>query len=147
MDIVSSSCTEEPEQAVYKPGKSPPTSWPYPGKGWRWNPEGYYEKHGKRKHYHPKDPGHRPHWDLEDGKGNKIGKEYEVSLPSSVWNAITGAASAVASAASSAASAAYNNPAMPYIAAGVLIGGDIVLGGPTGEGIAPALIIIKNGTL
>ena len=89
--------SNEPSQAKYKPG-SEPKNWPYPGKGWTWNKEGYYEKGGKRKHYH-KDQSHRGHWDVEDGKGNLIGREYEeISLTDRAKDAIVGAYGAAASA-------------------------------------------------
>jgi RHS repeat-associated protein len=50
-----------------KPGKNPPKSWPNPGKGWRWNPEGYYEKGGRIRYRGPEHGG--PHWDECDKNG------------------------------------------------------------------------------
>ena len=68
--------SEDPMQAWYKPGKTPPTSWPNPGKGWKWDPEGYYKNRGQRKHYHPPDNKHKePHWDVENRKGRRTGRE------------------------------------------------------------------------
>ena len=68
-----------------------------------------------------------------------------MTLSARAWGAITGAAAAAGSAISDAASAAADSRATVYIAAGVLIAGDVVLGGPTGEGIGPALVLIRNG--
>jgi len=66
-----------PAVAWYQPGKTPPGSWHDPGKGWEWDSRGYYkDKRGNRKHFHRAEPKHGPaHWDLEDKKGRKTGKE------------------------------------------------------------------------
>jgi len=71
---------QTPYYAKYAPGTRPPRDWPDPGKKWKWNKEGFHEKGARRKHWHRRDPRHRPHWDVEDSKGNKIGEEYPLSL-------------------------------------------------------------------
>jgi len=71
------SCGPDDIYVKYKPGKTPPKKWPTTvGKGWKWNSEGYYKKGPRRKHWHPDDPGHNPHWDIDDSKGNPIGQQY-----------------------------------------------------------------------
>ena len=80
---------ELPYDARFAPGKTPPKSWPDPGPGWKWNNEGYYEKKGERKHYHPEEPRHGPeHWDIEDRKGNHIGKQFIKRVPSVLYRFI-----------------------------------------------------------
>jgi len=61
----------------YHPGKTPPSNGPGPGKGWKWDPRGFWKKGGKRKHWHPPDSKHpEGHWDVEDRNGRKIGREF-----------------------------------------------------------------------
>ena len=86
---------QTPYYANYAPGTKPPGDWPNPGKKWKWNKEGFHEKGPRRKHWHRRDPRHRPHWDVEDSKGNKIGEEYPLSLIARAALAVGAAGKAV----------------------------------------------------
>jgi RHS repeat-associated protein len=152
----------DPEGLVRKPGKTPPKLWPslptdLGGKKPRWNPEGYWEgKNHKRLTWDDRSHGsgidrgkgkQGGHWDDEktgehwDEKGNPLpGNESKFcNLPQSDW---------------------WDNYANWWekygpqivggsliLAGGILIVGDIILGGPTGEGIIPGMILIRRGTL
>ena len=98
-------------------------------------PQGTGKLTGQKKDRHEKQQG--------QGKGKSL-KERIRDAEKRAARAVKRAAARAKAKAEEALKKAAESPATPYVIAGGLIIGDIILGGPTGEGIGPALVILGS---
>jgi len=121
-----------------RPGTKPPTWWPDPGPGWTWDPgSGRYKKGGRYRHWDTT-PGHLPHWDEGDKKGDRHKNIYPFSTCLALADACGECLAATADAIADAAAAA-----LPGVLVGVgvvIIIVDVVTV-PSGEGACGVLLI------